>query len=133
MAAVMFNSACEVSISGSRTSAFVLKQSSLGSALAREGMVDSKASGTRKANRIGNPQKQIDASCATAVQGASVKPWAIRTSMRRPNSTPAYELENHMCCKDCSEVRGIGTSAAIWCHATEQAFGERSAVDVMAG
>ncbi len=34
--------------------------------------------------------------------------------VRRPKITPVHELERYMRCKDCSQVRAILTSAAIW-------------------
>ena len=34
--------------------------------------------------------------------------------VRRPKTTPVHELERYMRCKDCSEVRAIHTSEAIW-------------------
>ena len=34
--------------------------------------------------------------------------------VRRPKATPVHELERYMRCRQCSEVRGYPTSAAIW-------------------
>jgi ribosomal protein S27E len=34
--------------------------------------------------------------------------------VRRPKATPIHELERYMRCRQCSEVRAIPTSGAIW-------------------
>jgi ribosomal protein S27E len=34
--------------------------------------------------------------------------------VRRPKKMPVHELERYMRCKDCSQVRAIPTSGAIW-------------------
>jgi hypothetical protein len=34
--------------------------------------------------------------------------------VRRPKTKPIHELERYMRCKDCSQVRGYRSSAAIW-------------------
>jgi hypothetical protein len=34
--------------------------------------------------------------------------------VRRPKHTPVHELERYLRCKDCSQVRDIRTSGAIW-------------------
>jgi hypothetical protein len=36
--------------------------------------------------------------------------------VQRPKATPVHELERYMRCKDCSQVRGHPSSAAIWSH-----------------
>ena len=49
--------------------------------------------------------------------------------VRRPKTTPIYELERYMRCKDCSEVRGYPYKGA----AANQDFIERPAVALVAG
>ena len=53
--------------------------------------------------------------------------------VRRPKATPVHELERYMRCRQCSEVRGYPTSGAIWSRCGNQDYGERSALDVVAG
>ena len=42
--------------------------------------------------------------------------------VRRPKATPVHELERYMRCRDCSEVRAIPTSAAIWSRCARPRF-----------
>jgi hypothetical protein len=53
--------------------------------------------------------------------------------VRRPKTTPIHELERYMRCKDCSQVRGYATSAAILWRCARQDQHERSALDMVAG
>jgi ribosomal protein S27E len=46
---------------------------------------------------------------------------------RRPKATPIHELERYMRCRDCSRLQAIHISAA-----TNEDFGERSALDLLA-
>ena len=54
--------------------------------------------------------------------------------VRRPKATPIHELERYMRCKDCSQVRGYPVQAQpSRGAASDKDFGERSAVDLVAG
>ena len=54
--------------------------------------------------------------------------------VRRPKATPVHELERYMRCKDCSRASGLSVQAQPSGRAADdQDFGERSAIDVVAG
>ena len=54
--------------------------------------------------------------------------------VRRPKATPVHELERYMRCKDCSRRPGLSVQAQpSGGAAADQDFGERSALDVVAG
>jgi hypothetical protein len=54
--------------------------------------------------------------------------------VRRPKTTPIYELERYMRCKDCSQVRRVSIQAELSGGAqADQDYGKRSAVVLVAG